>query len=148
MRTRYMRRVAPDTRAQFSPYWGDAAPVAGMAVTGSGASAYGCPACAAIAAIAGVAVEAGVGIYATERSRATTLKLAEDQRKEAEKQEKRLADEAEKQRKDAERAERRAFKEQERMAAAGASGASAAPAVSPVLLGAVGLGLLYLLTQK
>ena len=149
---RLSRYLVRDTRAQFSPYWGDAAPIAGVPAGTPGASDYGCPPCLIVAAVVPAVVAAGTAIYATERQRATTQKLAEDAKKEAKRQEKRLADEAKRAEgalnADAERAAKTAD------AAARMAARTAAPSTSDtgvsmttILLGVAGLGVLYALAK-
>lgn len=146
------RYLVRDTRAQFSPYWGDALPIAGVPAGTPGASDYGCPPCIIVAAVVPAVVAAGVAIYSTERQRATTEKLAKDQKLEAARQEKRLADEAKLTRDalkaDAERAAKTADAAA-RMAARNAAPPTADTGVSmtTILLGVAGLGVLYALAK-
>ena len=157
---RLSRYLVRDTRAQFSPYWGDAAPIAGVPAGTPGAGDYGCPPCIIVAAVVPAVVAAGVAVYSTERQRATTVKLAEETKKEAKRQEKRLADEA-KQMQDALNADaaraataadvaaRKAARQAARTAAPPTSDTSDTSGVSmtTILLGVAGLGVLYALTK-
>jgi hypothetical protein len=153
------RYLVRDTRAQFSPYWGDAAPIAGVPAGTPGAGDYGCPPCIVVAAVVPPVVALGVAIYSTERQRATTLKLAEETKKEAKRQEKRLADEAQ-QMQDALNADAAraadaanvAARKAARTATSPAPSAPSAPATSgvsltTVLIGVAGLGALYALAK-
>jgi hypothetical protein len=146
------RYLVRDTRAQFSPYWGDAAPIAGVPAGTPGASDYGCPPCLIVAAVVPAVVAAGTAIYATERQRATTEKLAKEQKKEAARQEKRLADEAKRAQDalnaDAERAAKTADVAA-RMAARTAAPPTSDTGVSmtTIFLGVAGLGVLYALAK-
>lgn len=158
---RLSRYLVRDTRAQFSPYWGDAAPIAGVPAGTPGASDYGCPPCLIVAAVVPPLVAAGVTIYATERQRATTEKLAKDQKKEAARQEKRLADQ-EKIMQDALKTDAKRAADEQKAAAKSAAKADAAAqadaasaasssdtgvSMTTILLGVAGLGVLYALTK-
>lgn len=153
---RLSRYLVRDTRAQFSPYWGDAAPIAGVPTGTPGAGDYGCPPCLIVAAVVPPVVALGVAIYSTERQRATTLKFAEETKKEAKRQEKRLAEEAQRVQDaldaDTERAARTAdvaARKAARTAAPPTSDTSDTSGVSmtTILLGVAGLGVLYALTK-
>jgi Flp pilus assembly protein TadB len=153
------RYLVRDTRAQFSPYWGDATPIAGVPAGTPGASDYGCPPCIIVAAVVPAVLAAGVAIYSTERQRATTEKLAKDQKQEAARQEKRLADQDRIMRDALKADEKRAADAQKAAASAAAATATAAAAASAaaasdtgvsmttILLGVAGLGVLYALTK-
>lgn len=153
---RLSRYLVRDTRAQFSPYWGDAAPIAGVPAGTPGAGDYGCPPCLIVAAVVPPVVALGVAIYSTERQRATTLKLAEETKKEAKRQEKRLTEEAKRVQDaldaDTERAAQTAdvaARKAARTAAPPTSDTSDTSGVSmtTILLGVAGLGVLYALTK-
>jgi hypothetical protein len=148
-----------DTRAQFSPYWGDAAPIAGVPAGTPGASDYGCPPCIIVAAVVPAVLAAGVAVYSTERQRALTEKLAKDQKQEAARQEKKLADQEKlmqdalkadaKRAADAQKAAAKADAAAQANAAAAAAAAASDTGVSmtTILLGVAGLGVLYALTK-
>ena len=167
MRTYPDRRLSRfpvrDTRAQFSPYWGDAAPIAGVPAGTPGASDYGCPPCLIVAAIVPPLIAAGVAIYSTESQRAMTEKLAKEQKQAAARQEKKLADQEKlmqdalkadaKRAADAQKAAAKAAAKADAAAQADAAAAAAAAAsdtgvsMTTILLGVAGLGVLYALTK-
>lgn len=150
-----------DTRAQFSPYWGDAAPIAGVPTGTPGASDYGCPPCLIVAAVVPPLIAAGVAIYATESQRAMTEKLAKEQKQAAARQEKKLADQeklmqdalkadakraADAQKADAQKAAAKADAAAQADAAAAAA-SDTGVSMTTILLGVAGLGVLYALTK-